>query len=479
MLPNPLPIYRGAQNPVAAMSLPPRPRYPYFVCLAAVACALAFQLFVPPIVGLSDNGDFQREIGFFGYGPAQRIPPVTWSYVAPTYIQQDDARRPGYEQWTSDYLFVVPAIGIGKFIPGDGTLPIVLIGALHAGGLLAALARLFWVTRFLRGHFVVWIGTAIILTDVGYAAYANSFFAEAASGIFGLWTIAEVIGNCEKGRLGLGFLAAATLLICAKAQNASLAVPLALYAIFMGRHGAVWMNMATVATVSIASLFMFASIGPRPKLETSYNMLFSAVLPESRDPRGDLRAFGLDPEFVQYKGTRAWSPGSGLYEANVRQAMQAAGPIQIAMFYVKRPARLWRHVTTLFPVATQIRPETCGNFELSAGQPPAARATRFSMWSTIHERVLGRVTKFLLFGLVAMTIAGAALCRKWNLAPAMALLPALGLTAFLTAAFGDANEPVKHQYLFNLMLDACLLFTICLVGKSYYRAKATASKIPR
>jgi Na+(H+)/acetate symporter ActP len=32
------------------------------------------------------------------------------------------------------------------------------------------------------------------------------------------------------------------------------------------------------------------------------------------------------------------------------------------------------------------------------------------------------------------------------------------LTAFFAAAFGDAWEPVKHQFLFNLLLDTCLVF---------------------
>ncbi len=39
----------------------------------------------------------------------------------------------------------------------------------------------------------------------------------------------------------------------------------------------------------------------------------------------------------------------------------------------------------------------------------------------------------------------------------MGLLPALCLAAFLTAAFGDAAEPIKHQFLFNLLLDATIV----------------------
>ena len=39
-------------------------------------------------------------------------------------------------------------------------------------------------------------------------------------------------------------------------------------------------------------------------------------------------------------------------------------------------------------------------------------------------------------------------------------LAACCLTAFCVAAFGDAWDSVKHQFLFNLLLDTCLVFGI-------------------
>jgi len=456
-----------------------RDDYFYWACLAAVACALAFQLLVPPIIGLSDNGDFAREIGYFRYGPVQRVPPVRWTYVAPTYSRQKDVRQPLYEQLTSDFLFVAPAVWISRLTPGQ-TLPITLVGLLHAAGMLAALGRLFFVTRQLHGHTLLWIGAAIVLTDVGYAAYANSFFAEAASGIFAVWVIAEAVYACEERQPAWMFAGAAILLICSKAQTASLAVPLTIFCLLSTSRYQRITNFAIAGFLITAGILQFLSIKEQPKLETSYNMLFSAVLPESRDPRGDLRELGMDPELVRFKGTLAWSPQTGIYDKSVQSALRSGGPVHIAAFYAARPSRLWRHVTTLFPVATQIRPESCANFTMSARRAPAARATQFSLWSTFHERWLGRVTKFLLFGLLAMLLAGIATWRKWRFAPVMALLPALALTAFLTAAFGDANEPIKHQYLFNLLLDACLLFGLsCLSSRiGRVRIAQTNSRTP-
>ena len=48
--------------------------------MAAAVAILVYQLFIPPIIGLSDQGDFIRTIGRFGYGP-QHQGSLEYSYV--------------------------------------------------------------------------------------------------------------------------------------------------------------------------------------------------------------------------------------------------------------------------------------------------------------------------------------------------------------------------------------------------------------
>jgi hypothetical protein len=115
----------------------------------------------------------------------------------------------------------------------------------------------------------------------------------------------------------------------------------------------------------------------------------------------------------------------------------------------------------MLPISTSLRPEWSGNFEPSAGHAAGARSTAFSLWSSVHERVLVRVIKFLL---LAMPIP-ALLALWWRIRthkPSRwmdfsGLLGLCCLAAFLTAIFGDAWDNVRHLYLFNLLLDASLL----------------------
>jgi len=153
-----------------------------WIVIAAAAVILSCQLFVNPIVGLADQGDFARTLGPFGYAAEDKS--ATIAFVAPKYVQAPDSRRLGWEQPSSEYLFVACAMLLNNIVSRDGKLDIVVIGIVHALAFLAAFARLLMVTKQYRVSPYLWVVGLIVLTDVGYAAYWNSFYAEPASCIF-------------------------------------------------------------------------------------------------------------------------------------------------------------------------------------------------------------------------------------------------------------------------------------------------------
>ena len=438
-----------------------------WMVIAVAAAVLSYQLFIPPIVGLADQGDFARIIGTFGYAPEDRS--ATIAFVAPKYVPDPAARKPEWEQPSSEYLFVACAILLNKIISPDGKLDIVVIGAVHALAFLAAFARLLLVTKQYRAGPVLWIIGLVALTDVGYAAYWNSFYAEPASCIFFLLLAAEsiAISNSKQAsprKIALWTLWA-ILFVMAKAQNAPLGVLLTLFSVRL----CWWTNYrGTVlcpVLIGAATLFNVLTIPARVQWADAYNHMFLAILPESGNPSADLQAFSLEPSLAKYSGTGAWSPGSAFHD------MVASGVVgnqithaAIARFYLQHPARIWRHSKTLLPIAFSLRPEWCGNFERTAGRPPGARSTAFTLWSGLHEHVLRRISKLIL---ILLCLSPAIALLAWIRSPdqrrhieLLTLLSIGCLTAFLVAALGDAWDNVKHLFLFNLMLDACLIFVI-------------------
>lgn len=431
-----------------------RPR----IFLAIAAIIVSYQLLVPPIVGISDQGDFRRMIGRFGYKAEQ--PGLETLFVVRKYVRDSETRVLDWEQFSSEYVFVAGALGLNNIVSKDGKLDIQVIGAIHA---LAFLAALFWLleaTGALRARLLIWIAMLFILTDVAYVAYLNTFFAEPASLIFFLLLVAESIHIARCGGPGrialLRWSLWAILFILAKPINAPAGLLFGLFALrFLPASRLAWGASAAIVAAAATAI---ATTPKELKNANTYNLVFLAILPESRNPAADLNALGLDWRLQDYSRTGAWSPNT------MYPALEARGDIGITVtqasvlrFYLMRPTRLWRRIQATLRMAMRSRP-LYGNFEPAAGYPPLTQSRAFAWWSDFHALIPARVAKLILFLLLAPAIALIARWRRRELWLEMfALLGLFTLTAFLTAIFGDAWDDVKHLFLFNLSFDAFLV----------------------
>jgi hypothetical protein len=446
------------------------------LCLALTLAGalLGWQLFVPPIIGLADQGDFLKLLGPLGYAPEQKGPEHKYSYVTRTFVKDPSYREPRWEQATSEFIPAALAVTLNGVFANPKAFDITSFGLTHAVLFLIALARLLYVTRTLAKYRIAWTLILVALTDVSYVAYWNSLYTEPASCLSFLFLLAESIDLCNSERISIGSVLRwnvfALLLITAKIQNAPLCIPLAAYGLGLAwrtpdrktRYAA---GLGAV-TICLAGAVMYRSLLPAPKVMPLYDAVFYGILPESQDPEADLKALGLDPSYARYSGTLAWTAGTGVADGALVNAIEAkVSPFGLMAFYLKRPRRMWRHVEARLPTALALRPEFCGNFDKSAGRPPGARSDAIALWSRFHERCLSRIATFLLAALVLAVVGGGLALlllntgesvRRWT--ELAICLATCCLLAFFVAAFGDAWDNVKHQYLFNLLLDTCLIF---------------------
>jgi hypothetical protein len=321
------------------------------------------------------------------------------------------------------------------------------------------------------------MGMLLAVTDAGYAAYFNSLYAEPASFIFLVFLLAESVEAACSERLSRWQAARwclwAVLFVFAKAQNAPLGILLAAFALRMGwwQAGRAVRFMAVAASVVIASAAVidYATSPPLVKVANTYNMLFTAVLGESRNPAADLKALGLNPELAQYAGTGAWSPGAPFNDTVASGVIgKRVTSATIAGFFLTRPLRMWRHIGKVLPTAFSLRP-SYGNYERSAGLPPGAHSASFSLWSWLHERCPRRIGAAILISLpLSLAMGALAWVRTSGAArrrvECLALLVACCLAAFGVAVFGDAWDNIKHLFLFNLLIDACLISVLGILA---------------
>ncbi len=440
--------------------------------IAAAAAILAYQLFIPPIVGLADQGDFGKMIGRFGYHKGDRSASL-WAFVDRKYVPDPNAREPLTEQATPEYIFVGAAVLLNKLVSKDGKLDIVVMGLVHGLAFLGVFAWLLRVTQPFAAHPLLWIAMLLALTDVGYAAYWNSFYAEPASHILFLLLLAESIPILREQRVSTAQIARwclwAALWVDAKSSNFPLALVVLPLALRLG-----WLaktrrtrNVAILGAVAIA-ISAAVNMWTRPKPlqnATVYDAVFLAILPESKDPRVDLAALGLDPQLVRFSGKGAWSPDNGFDDMVKSGAIGGrTTSATVGRYYLSHPSRAWRHAKRMLAVAFSLRPEWCGNFEQAAGLPPGARSSAFSLWSEFHQRYLSRWGELILIVLLAAPVV---FLLAWIRVPAARLRVEFGaalslccLIAFLVPTLGDAWDNVKHLSLFNLTLDAAIFAVV-------------------
>jgi hypothetical protein len=448
--------------------------------VAAAAILISWQLFVRPIVGQADQGDFTRMIGRFGYGAVDKS--AEYAFLARKYVPDANARLRVYEQLSSEYIFVGAAVllnkAVSKVFSGDGSLDITIVGFVHLLAFLYAFYRLLLATESLRWAPFIWILALLALTDIGYVAYWNSFYAEPASCVFFLLLLGESIAICRPQAVSnaqaIRWALWAVLFVMAKPQNAPLGILLALF-VFRLRTD----RIAIVSSLAILAAVAFITVtSPIANMWSStYDQVFMVILPESKTPAQDAQALGLPADWLKYSGTGAWTQGTNLYEA-VKSGLigKTITHGTIARFYLARPTRIWRHAKRVLPVAFSLRPDTCGNFERSAGFPPGAKSQTFDAWSGFHEHGLTLCGKLIL---IALLLCPFVCVAAWLRAASetrrsiefFALLSICCLLSFGIAICGDAWDNVKHLFLFNLLLDAWMATGIAIV---FQRVRASS-----
>jgi hypothetical protein len=446
----------------------------YPLTLAAIAGILTYQLMLPPVVGLADQGDYARLLGAFHIGPVAQTPEERYyRYFNRTYKHDPAFKLPGWEIYSTQDIFVASAVALNKWISKDGLFDIRVLSFLEMLAFMAVCYFLLRATRpWLPGrlHMLISFALILIFCDVGYISYFNSFYSEPATyisllALVAAW-IAFIANECCHPRyialLGL----CGIFFVASKPQNVAAGVILALYIVrFRALIRPHWMAPLTSAIVLAASLAVYWSVPRLARLAEMYNMVFMEMLPRSSDPAAELRSLGLNPSFAKYSGSGAFAPSTGFWNPEFQDQLDShVSRFTILWYYVRQPGRLLSYVRAVLPRGTSLRAEGVGNFEKSAGYPPFARSRSFAIWNRFREQVFSRWASGLLIGLMlGVPLAGwisfsLRELRSRLLAECFAVLALMAVAIFFTTVLGDAHDIVKHLHLYNVLTDICLVF---------------------
>jgi len=444
--------------------------------LAVVAGILSHQLLFRPIVGLADNGDFAKITQPLGLRLADAPPPAEryFQFVWRRYRFGPVVPQPNQ---SSEILLARVATTLAKLFSGGRAFDLRWIGAVHAAAILGA-AAVVWresASLPLLARAAAFGFAALAFTDAGYVAPLDSFYAQAGSLVYLLWTIAAGIAAARRpGRAAplAGYFAAAALFVASKPQEAFQAIPVALFGLWLAFRGARAVRVlgAALSAILLAGGAAIVRGTHWTNREGAlYKMIFYELLPDSPDPAADVRAFGLPPADLRFSGTTNYPPDSPYRDPAVRARIESIGYGGLLRFYGSHPARLRRELARDAWAGGELC-SAFGNFEKSAGFRPGARTAAYTAWERLRRRALP-VAGTLLLALFAGNAALAAVGRLPAAARAgIGALVLSGAIAYGVCALASAHiEIVRKLYVFHAITDVLIAADLAAAGAAVAR----------
>lgn len=441
------------------------------IYLTAAAVALIWQLFVPPYVGIADNGDFERVMGRFGIGHRQGTAERFFQYFVRTYDVRESLRheRP---LLTSEDVFIRLAIPVNRMMFGSRIFDLRSLAFIHAAALLGLLGWLAVVSRswIPAVRWSVRVATLLAFTDTIYVGFFSSFFAEPASILFLLTALIAAIAlqRRETAFRIVVFVLAGAGFVLAKPQNVPGGIILAVLTLRLATMAASRVRWWAVAgaTALLAVTVVGLNSTPRYMREWTYEVaIFWEILGHSPDPARDLQELNLDPSLVRYAGLHVWSPGApSLYDPEFRSSfLDRMSFRRIARFYLTHPMRAWTLFDRVARQALVGRPPL-GNYEQSTGAAPGAVSHKFDLFSRardffLPERAWSLALFFFFYaaGLLAMWLRSQNREARW-ICEILTGVVIMALSQFLIVAMTQGDiAAAKHLLLFRALVDVLII----------------------
>lgn len=457
---------------------------------AAALLLTLWVLFAGSDVGLSNSGDFHRVMRASSLSLGETLPNFTYvdTYVidlshgtALANLKAILFGAEGLDRYPSIHVFLVRLSVVGSLIVNKlagwemSVYHLWILGAMYAVLYAVGIGLLFSQLRLRRlwQDVLVKLVGLVMLCDIGYVAYFNSFYGEALEHVALVYCAAMLVRVLTHEPTvwdGVWCAAAALVYGWAKFFNIPLAILLVLVmeGIVLVRTRRKGAAAAGVAALLVLAL-VWCAVPGWMDMETNYNAVFYGVI---RDvdvdtASGYLADMDLPEELVDYRDTNYYLDGvvASLEERGLLETAQSIGKGDLLRFYLTHPGRLWQQVKVTALHCGMIRPYYLAN--LGAGYPLMTYSSRMSLWSTLRDQLaLDTVWGTLAVAAAFVLLAGVQLlCRT---RPALAALPLLALLGALAYAFllpvilNGEGDLAKHLFAFVELIDLLLLASLAL-----------------
>ena len=439
-----------------------------FVLLVLCVAILTAQLFVPPLIGLADNGDFAKVLGRVGLSKSAG---GNFQYFVSDYPH---AASWNTKVWYAETAPAWLAVRLQTLASGTRDFDIRNLAAIHAAifvvlyyFLLLLLRKFRPLPRVLLALLVLWI-----FTDVFYVAYFNSFYSDtiawlslAGMVIAALHIVCSSLRQCVWWSI---YAAAAIGFVTSKPQHAIWAIfPVVFAAAMNWRVSRVRRILGAALCLALLtlSLLEFITLPGPMKAMPLFDVVFLKLTRDPSTRAQVLRDLSLPDSYAAYAGVSAWTPGSPIFDAEWRTHFYSQARRHLIWFYLSHPGLAARVIhDDLRLSAPYLRSPVLANYRREDGYPSGSLARHFCSWSYLRAALFRAWPEHILLW-YTLVLAAAIVVMARGPSPVIRVVAALGLGLalmgvgeFCFASLTDAAQTDRHLFLFHALTDLTICF---------------------
>lgn len=368
-------------------------------------------LFVNPIKGYSDNGDFWRMIYPNGLYPIEDATP---GYVQAKYNIMQYYNENQMTVWSIESIFIRIAIFLNKIFYSKTIFDIRFLSFIYlllfVGGIYLLTKALTIPVRRIRSYVIAAL-VVFVFADTSITFYFNSFFQEPISFIAFIYVVASVllISRTDKSPYIwiIVYFISALGMITASSKNVLMNlvfIIISLGLIWIKDFKKWWPILAgALSILTIAGIFMVFLVPDEILSDYKYDAFTNGVLVENKNPGKEIEKHGIEERYELMRNGRydpaTFAPIVRRSSLVKRELMDKLKPGWTVGYYFFNPKQLIKLVDVVTQNQMIIRPASSGNFvkEDWHHPKPNEQSNTFSIFSNISKALFPRKYIFTLF----------------------------------------------------------------------------------
>lgn len=456
-----------------------RKHYIEIIILMFIAAILIKTLFINPIIGKCNNGDFGRLTVYGGLSDLSNIYSEIYDrFVHIHYLISGSKENLFllffYKNWVSESILLKFAVFISLFTHGfnNNLFDIRYLAFVYSVMFMLAVFLIIKFKKFsVFQKIILGIYIILVFTDTSYISYFNSFFGEAGTIVFFFLNIGTYINLINKSsprtRDFVYFFMASCGFLTSKAQELPLLVfmlivYLGLYFYYTENKQRKCIIISSILVITVCSA-SYLSLTDTMNRNNMYQAVFSGVLRGSKNPEKDLQELGLNKKFIVFYGKSFYDRHSGsdpLGKEMLTDFYPKVSPVKILYFYLSHPDRFCQKIVESADNAYAFSMPDKSNFPRGQYDPNKKVNTFRTGLVKRYIKLHHNIYMYISFSAIYLCITIFYFKRNKDRSVRLLLLMlifilASGASQFILPVIGSGHGDFsKHLFLLNLTYDA-------------------------